>query len=129
MRKMLFFVSLFLLTTQAKSEIVWPDVNVSDASISYSGGYLMASLYDVYQISTHKDRDIHKERRGYELAAYVIPIPIGGEVPYVEWKLGLGALAGLMMETHAADRDNRQLNFGNIGWGALGGLTNIIIHF
>jgi hypothetical protein len=112
-----------------KADIVWPEIKPSDAAISLTGGYLMASMYDVYQISTGADRDIWKTRRGYELAAFAIPWPIGEEIPYVSWKLGLGALAGLAVEVHAADRENRQLSFGNVGLGALGGLCNMVIHF
>jgi hypothetical protein len=120
---------LCLMASRSNAEIQWPEINVSDATISYIGGYCMASLYDLYQISSGKERDIHKTRRGYEIAAYAIPWPLGEEVPYVWWKLGLGAATGLAMELRAADRENRQFGWGNIGWGALGGLTCMVIHF
>lgn len=129
MKRLLLFVSLFLLTSQVKADIVWPEIQTSDAAISYAGGIGLAAMYDVYQISTGADRDIWKTRRGYELAAFAIPWPVGEEIPYVSWKLGLGSLAGLAMELRAADRDNRQLQWGNIGLGALGGLTSMVIHF
>jgi hypothetical protein len=122
-------VSLLLTASTAKADIQWPQINPSDAVISYSGGVGLAALYDVYQISTGANRDIWKTRRGYELAGPFIPFPIGEEIPYVSWKLGLGSLAGLAVELRAADRENRQLQWGNIGLGALGGLTSMVIHF
>lgn len=122
------WLCLFLLTSAAKADIVWPQISPSDAVISYAGGVGLASLYDVYQISTGADRDIHKERETLGLLSFV-PWPVGKEVPYVSWKLGLGALSGLAVEINAADRENRQLQWGNILLGGLGGVTSMVIHF
>lgn len=122
-------ISFFVLTSQLQAAIKAPEINIPDAAISYTGGYLMGYLYDVSAqvISFDAEIDIHKTRRR-EMMDWA-PWPVDEEVPYVEWKLGLGAMAGLAMEVHAADRDNREMNWINIGWGTLGGLTNIVFHF
>lgn len=136
MRKAIFLVSLLLLTVSAKSEIVRSEININDATISYSSGFLMASLYDlavdslpynspVFETLGPQPFYFQQNKDGY----WSIPSPFGEYKRYWAWKLGLSTLTGFVWELHSADRDNRQISFENIGWGALGGLTSVVIHF
>jgi hypothetical protein len=104
-----------------RSEIIWPQVNgnYSDAAISVGSGFALGYMYDVgmqvASMDASVDRSINfKSKRWYWS---------------VLWKAGLGAAAGMVMDLRAADRANSEIGLTNTGWGAIGGLTSVVIHF
>ena len=143
MRKIL-LIAMFFMGSALKADIQWPQVNVSDATISYGSGFLMASLYDLAfdatanykdysnwdnsfagQMGPQPQYDLQSDRDGY----WKVPSPFGRYWRYWAWKMGLSMAAGAVWELHVADRDNKPVGLGNIGMGALGGLSSVVIHF
>ncbi len=113
MKKTLLLISLLLLTSQVRSEIKWPQVNVSDAAISAGSGFALATMYDITMQIGMMDAKYDTSPHWKSAA----------------WKVGIGALAGLVMDLRAADRANSEIYINNTYWGALGGACSVVIHF
>lgn len=127
--------------------MVYPAVAVSDNTISYGSGFLMASLYDLAwdalpngqgsenefkwgptfgpQPLYYQQSGEYGEMNGY----WSIPSPFGRYWKYWAWKMVLSGAAGVVMSYHDADQENRQMSFNEVGFALLGGLTSVVIHF
>jgi len=144
--KKFWLIALFLLGSTLRADIKWPQLDVSDSAISYSSGFFMASLYDLaFDTATTNEQKASGDNffgpqpyywqqtaddyGGHTNGYWKVPSPFGQYWKYWVWKMGLSMAAGAVWDLHVADRDNAAVGFSNIGMGALGGLTSVVIHF
>jgi hypothetical protein len=84
----------------------YDSVDIQYKDIAFTTGYVFSSVYDI----------------GYEADKKSNTHSVG-------WKMGLGLLGGLAIAIGHADRESREIQFTDVVFGGLGGLTCVVVHF
>ena len=127
MKKVL-FILLLLIAVKAKAE-----VRTDNSQTAYVVGFATASLYDIYwNWDGEKSRNMDMSMAGllsqpkYESDAYLMN---SQKSKYIVGKIGMGLLGGVALSAYNASQYQRNLDWNDIVFGGLGGVTSIVIHF
>ncbi len=111
MLKALVLGFLLLMSSGLKAEEApgW----MADSTARFSAGFLAGMVSDYVVRRPAKEED-----------------KVGFLIRYCLGKVSIGVAGGILLEgTRATIGQNRDFDFGAIGWGALGGLTTVVFHF
>ena len=107
------------------------DVRTDNSQTAYVVGFATASLYDIYwnwpdkynldmSIAGLLSQPRYESERSYINSQ---------KSKYVVGKIGMGLLGGVALSAYNASQYQRSLDWNDIVFGGVGGLTSVIIHF
>ena len=109
------------------------DVRTDNSQTAYVVGFTTASLYDIYWNWTDK----YNQNLDMSIAGLLSQPRYESErsylnsqkSKYVVGKIGMGLLGGVALSAYNASQYQRSLDWNDIVFGGVGGLTSVIIHF
>lgn len=108
--------TIIFLCFIAISSLGHAELRTDNRELAFVSGYLTSSCYDLYLYSRNKERVSFKDLSDVNST-------------YFHRKLTIGVVSGMVLGLYNANATSTNVNWNDVVFSGLGGLTSVVIHF